>query len=155
MAKEKKSTTEVTAIGPRSKYRPEYCQKLLDYFNQPNTREVEVVIQTRGGGTLTKTETQALPPRHLSAFARGVGVSEKTLRDWAAKYPEFGQAYEWAKDMIKEQIIDCGVLGVWNAQFAKLYAVNATDMRDKTAVDVTSEGRALAPTVSVVPPKEG
>lgn len=135
-----------------SKYRPEFCQKILEYFDQPNTKEVKVVIQTRGGGTLTKTENQGVPPRQMSAFARSVGVTgHETLVRWAAKYPEFKRAYKQAKDMIREQILESGTMGHWNAQFTKLYAVNETDMRDKTAVDVTSENRALAPTITITP----
>lgn len=154
-AEEEAKKRQLSGLHP-SKYKPEYCEQIVAYFNQPSTKEVEVVIQTRGGGTLTKTETQGLPPRHMTAFARSINVTIGTLKDWATKYPEFGRAYEYAEYLIREHGIDNSLMGTWNAQSARLYLVNHTDMRDRTAVDVTSEGRALAPTVSVMPPqKEG
>jgi len=150
--KKEAAAGEPRKINVHSKYKPEYCDAIRRWFDVPHTKTVEVVIQVRDR-TIMKQELQPVAPPHMSAFARSIGTTNATLRDWAAKYPEFQVAYQDAKDMFEEHIVDGALLGQFNPQFTKFVAVNRTDMRDKTAVDVTSEGRALAPTVSVVPPE--
>ena len=137
-----------------NRYKPEYCDAVRKWFNVPHFKEVETTITTRTGNTIVKKEMQPVPPPHMGAFARSIGVSKAALDGWAQKYPEFAAAYQEAKDMLAEHLIDGGLLGTFNSHFGRFVAVNLTEMRDRTAVDVTSEGRALAPTVSVVPPSQ-
>ena len=51
------------------KYKPEFCQMLLDHSKQGLSFE---------------------------AFCAKIGVSRQTLKNWAEKYPEFGEAKEIA-----------------------------------------------------------
>lgn len=51
--------------------------------------------------------------------------------------------------LIRKHVINCTVLGVWKEQAGKFYAVNDTDMWDRTAVDLTVSCGTQAPTMNV------
>lgn len=137
------------------KYKPEYCDAIREWFNQPHYDKSVTTIIRKNGDKIERTEFVANPPPHFGAFARSIKVAQCTLRKWVDKHPEFAEAYQEAKDMLREHIVDGGLLGTFNSHFCRLVAVNDTDMRDRTAVDVTSEDRAIAPTITIVQPVAG
>ena len=56
--------------GPPSQYRPEYCQRIIDYMGKGHT---------------------------LTAFAGSIDVDKQTVYRWISKYPEFSEAADRAK----------------------------------------------------------
>lgn len=136
--------------SPNLKYKPEYCDAIRKYFNVPHFKDIETVVVRKNGDTITRQELKPVPPPHPGAFARSIGVSTRAITEWRKKYPEFSDAYDDAIEMRGEHLIDGGLVGTFNGHYCKLVTTNWTDLRDKTAVDVTSEGRAMAPTVTVV-----
>jgi hypothetical protein len=139
----------VKPAKPKRGYDPKYCRMIVEYFDQPNYEETPVKITMKSGAVIEKKERKPAPPRHLTKFARTIGFNIDTLEVWAKKYPEFGQAWLAAKEMQKEQCNECATMGLWNANYSMFYACNVTDMRDRRNVDMTSGGRALAPTVVI------
>ncbi len=135
-----------------SLYKEEYCAEIRAYFSGVHYEEREIQITMRGGNVMRKLERVPVPPPHLKAFCRQIGVRLETVERWAKDRPEtFGYALQDAKDMYEEWLKDGGLLGLYNAQVLKFVAVNDTGMRDRTAVDVTSEHRQTAPTISIRP----
>ena len=114
-------------MGAPTKYKPEYCQGIIDYFIKPLTA--------------TKLEVP-----FISASAREIGVRTETLWDWQNKNsdrykPDFSKAYTECK-YIQEEILRKGALeGKFNATFAWNTGKNICMWRDITEVkqDIKTE----------------
>ena len=132
MAKVKKKAKKKHAGGRPSKYKKEYCEMIVVYFDIEPTKEVEVVTTFKNGTTRESSEERPNHLKFLNKFARSIGVCHDTLIEWTKRHPEFSDAYTHAKELQKEHLITCGLLGLYNPAFAKFTAVNITDMRDKT-----------------------
>lgn len=126
------------AGGRPSKYKPEYCQAIIDYFTCETYRQVLVkVIENTRTGIITKEYVEKGGDlRFISAFAMKIGVSQGTLHTWAKEQPEFLEAYNAAKELQKNHMIQNGVQGNYNPAFTIFTAKNITDMRDAPAVFV-------------------
>lgn len=127
--------------GRPTKYKPEYCQKLVEYFSiEPNKRELVSVAEAygkKGNTTFTKKEWKNVPNRlpTLIKFCQSIGITQWTLLEWVDKHDEFSQAYAKAKELYKNFLIENGVLGLYNAAFTIFVAKNTTDMKDKQEVE--------------------
>ena len=119
------------AGGRPTKYKPEYCQQIIEYFSVDATREIETAYTNRKGEEWSKTELAANMLMFLSNFASKIGVCRDTLVEWCKVHPEFSAAYMRAKEMQKQHLIECGLLGLFNSKFAIFTAKNITTMRDK------------------------
>lgn len=105
-------------FGRPSNYRPEYCQAIVEYFSIPVSWEKHVT---------EKGAAQILPMNKLPTFERwaaDMGVGEKTLHDWCAKYPEFAEAYASAKSLQKAFLMELGAAGVGNHTLALMLRTN-------------------------------
>jgi hypothetical protein len=117
-------------IGAPTKYKSEYCQQIIDYFNQPLTHTEEEVWTTKGGTQIVKKKEVPNELLFLEDFAWDIGRHDiHTLERWAKKYPEFGTAYAHAKLLQKRQLVSNCVSGRWNSNFGIFTATNMTDMR--------------------------
>ncbi|MDD5010502.1 MAG: terminase small subunit [Phycisphaerae bacterium] len=130
MAKKKKH-----AGGRPTKYKPEYCEDIVKYFDIEYTKEVEVCFTYKNGDTKETTELRAENLQFLSGFARSIGVCRDTLDEWCKVYPEFSDAYKKAKELQREHLITCGLQGLFPAAAFIFTAKNLTDMRDKTEIE--------------------
>lgn len=113
--KRKKAIPTPNPVGRPTKYKPEYCQVIIDYFDIP----------------ATDSEGNANNPRFLSAFARSIGVNHDTLHEWCSVYPEFSEAYTEAKRLQGEHIIVNALQNRYNSSFAWRTMMNIQDWRDK------------------------
>ena len=116
--------------GRPTKYKPEYCQEIIEFFSIPPSREVEVVQYDKSGNDHVTYQTKANPIPFFAAFARKIGVNDDTIVEWEKVHPEFSAAYKKAKELQKEFLIENGLAGLYNATFAIFTAKNITDMRD-------------------------
>lgn len=117
--------------GQPTKYKPEYCQQLIDYFSiEPLEiiREQEIT-GTEGGKYVSRRLPQRFP--WFEGFARKIGVHRNTLKNWCAEYPEFAEAYETAKDLQREFLVDIGLSGATSASFAIFTMKNVCGWRDE------------------------
>jgi len=134
--------------GPKgpSKYRPELCDELLEFFDIPHSRVIKTV--TTGKGDFGKVEEKEvandLP--HFVTFAQKIGVSVETLNAWTKTYPEFSEAYSKAK-LINERMLASNALkGLYNATFAIFMAKNKFGWRDEQHI----KGEGVAPQIVIV-----
>jgi hypothetical protein len=133
----KKTTKKAPAkkVGRPTKYKKEYCQKIIEYFNVPAYKEV---IEQKMSASGAVEDIRVIKPndlRTLEGFAVHIcGVCMDTLKEWRDTHPEFSSAYKKAKDMQKNMIASHAMSGGYNASFAKFMLVNNHDMKDKSEV---------------------
>lgn len=106
-------------IGRPTKYKPEYCNQLIDFFNKP-------IVDSTGSPH---------DPIFLSAFGRSIGVCHDTLIEWTNVYPAFSEAYREAKHLQMEMIATNAVQDRYNGSFAWRMVQNLCGWRDKQDID--------------------
>lgn len=129
-------------LGRPPKYRPEYAQQLIDFFENAPVDEYEDVV-VDGVKTRVLVRKGFFPT--LARFAVSCGVCQITLRNWAeAKdmddvtplYPEFFTAYRQAQAMQEVVLAEGYTSGQWaNASFGALIAKNLTTWKDKQELE--------------------
>lgn len=153
MKKEKKKN------GRPTKYKPEYCQQMIDYFSIAHTRiDVIETISKSGASQSEKTSKRAskevttrekvqantLPT--FNKFAMMIRVDNDTLTEWKKVHPNFSLAYKECKALAENMLCHNALNGFYNPAFAIFYAKNNTSMRndplpedDDCSVEFTSE----------------
>lgn len=142
------------AGGRPSAYKPEYAEQMIAFFTKDEFTKRVVKAESTFGKNGHKTEYQMLPENlpTFQGFAKGIGVSYMTLRNWAEekledgeshKHPEFFEAYARAQDMQHEMLVTLGLNGMYNPLFARFIAQNYTELREKQAIDHTTQGKAM------------
>ena len=123
-------------VGRPTKYKPEYCQKLIDYFNQPLTVKKTVVNKQ---GDLVEIDAPNNYPMFCK-FAFDMNIDVATIRHWGhavdehgnPKHPEFHAAYKQAKCLQEYMLVNSGLQGIYDKTFAIFTAKNVIGYRDKT-----------------------
>lgn len=79
----------------------------------------------------------------VESFANHLGVTKKTLYNWAEIHPEFLHSLEKIMSLQAERLIDDGIYGgkEVNATIVKLLLQNNHGMRERT--DITSDDEKL------------
>ncbi len=123
-----------------SKYKPEYCEMLIDYFNQPSTK-VEYK-ETYYKGELNSRTPIVMPAEYptFELFAAKLGVSVRTLKNWCEEDPRFADCYARAKEIQYGKLTSLAVMGIYNPVYAKFEAVNNHDKQDKSEVEQKVSG---------------
>jgi len=129
------------AEGAPSKYKPEYCQALVDHFEAEPYTERELT-RTRGQGeskTVEVYDVKLIPNRvpSLTKFAKINNICWQSVHNWidpkhGSYHAEFLDAYTHARALRANMLVDMGMSGVSPPASFKFVAVNLTDMRDKT-----------------------
>ena len=134
--------------GRPTKYKPEYCQKLLEFFDKPRFKRILVKKGVKSKGTKDEYQLVANELPTFERFAHEIGVHYDTLREWVKVHPEFSEAWKRAKAIQKDFLIQNGLLGLYNSTFAIFTAKNITDMKDKVEMEGSVEHRV----VTILPP---
>lgn len=127
--------------GRPTKYKPEYCEAIINFFSiEPSRKEVTAEIKgygKTGNQNFEKTEYKIIANRlpTFEKFAREIGVNGDTIVEWAKVHPEFSAAYNTAKELQKEFLVDNGLAGLYPPASFIFTAKNITDMRDKQEVE--------------------
>lgn len=95
------------------KYKPEYAEKLIKYFE----------------------EHEGFPTLELFAGLE-IGVSINTVTNWANAHPEFGEAVQRAKTIQLGRMHEGTMMKRYDATYARFLAVNNHGMSDKSQVDI-------------------
>ncbi len=129
-----------TGPGRPAKYRAEYDEQIIEFFNVQATRQVEVL----GPGGTTKIQIVANKPPTLVSFAQGIGVSVDTVNRWATetddagrpRYPGFAEAYARAKQLLEDMLITGAILGVYEPRVTQFTLKNWYGWKDQPERDV-------------------
>jgi len=104
MSEEKSSKPE----GRPSKYKPEYCQQLIEFF--------------------TVTGDAPDCPMFID-FAMKIDVCDDTLTNWKNEYPEFFAAYRRARKLQESTIARNALKNKYNASFSQFMLTCNHDWR--------------------------
>lgn len=120
------------------KYKEEYADMLIEFFNKPNTT-IEYAETLNSKGEVIKRVPVVMPAEYptFEAFAAKIGVTTDTLLNWCDQSHRFRHYYARAKEMQKAKLIANTLRGFYNPLFAKFEAVNNHDMSDKTNSDTS------------------
>lgn len=105
-------------VGPPIKYNSEVPKKLIEFFSR------DLFIEING-----KTMPNKLPT--IEKFCCDIDIVTSTFYEWCKKYPELSSAFNMAKQLQKDQLMQLALIGFYKEGFAKFVAVNITDMRDR------------------------
>ena len=103
-------------IGRPTKYRPEFCQQIIEFFTlDPYT----LFLDEKGNPT-------GLPPKFptFERFAYSIGIVKQTLYDWSKKHAEFMDAIKKAKELQKTFLIESSMAGIYDTAFSIFAAKN-------------------------------
>ena len=95
-----------------NKYQPTYVEGIRRYFF-----DYELDKENKG-----------IP--QMSAYARKLGVTVRTLENWAKKHKAFGEAYEACLDKQQELLINGGLVGSFNPKIVQ-FLLEARSQREK------------------------
>ena len=123
-------TTKTKKIGRPTDYKPEYCDKIVEYFTQEPYREVIETYYYKNGESKDSVKLIANDLKFISGFAREIGVTTTTIHRWKEKYEEFSDALKKAKEIQQEHLVINGLQGNYQTAFAIFTAKNITDWRD-------------------------
>lgn len=135
------------AGGRPSKYRKEYAQMMIDFFNRP-------VFERSKSGKAVPT----LFPT-LERFAFSIGVWKDLINDWAhvkdsngeLKNPEFHRAYKICKDLQAAYLQEGCLAGTHDKTFGIFTAKNVLGWRDKIDHGLEGpDGQPLPPNVITI-----
>jgi hypothetical protein len=115
--------------GRPTKYTEEMPGKMIAFFNRDC-----VTYDQRGNKKVVKFPT-------FERFAFDNDVHHETLLEWSRKHPAFSEAYKKCKEFQKDLLVEGGLGGHYNNQFAIFLAKNVTDLRDKVEHDLSSEAK--------------
>jgi hypothetical protein len=118
-----------------TKYKKQYCKKMLDFFSIEHTREIEQTFTNKKGETFTTYKEVANQLPTFERFAAMVGVCRDTLDEWKKQHKEFSDTYKKCKDFQKDMLNDLAMRGFYNPTYTIFVAKNITDMTDKQIVD--------------------
>lgn len=123
--------------GAPSKYKKEYCEQIIEFFDIDPYREIE----------LDKGRVQRIANKlpTFERFASNIGVVVNTLRNWADEFPEFLKAYNECEQLQKEILVQNGLIGGYQNNFAVFVAQNFTDMKVKQEIDNKSSDGSMSP----------
>ena len=149
--KDKDITIERDVGGRPTKYKPEYCQQIIDYFDkipQYTTYKESYYAD----GTLKSKEPIILPEQFptFQGFAHSIDVNMSQLTRWQEEHQDFCTAYAHAKSL-QERIWAVNAMGnLYNSQFAQFFGKNCLGYKDKQEVDIGNSGNAFEVNIKVV-----
>lgn len=144
--------------GRPPKYKEEYCQMLIDFFDVEPYEDVELPHYKDGQRTWSDFKRVANDLPTLSAFAKKIGVGVSTVYDWinekhASYQQEFSETYtRKCKDLQKWMVVQNGLQGTYNPTFAKFVMMNISDWRDRN--DTTTDDKPIEQIVMYYPTKK-
>lgn len=140
MAKKAKTTKEKRPIGRPTKYKPEFCEEIIKYFDQPLYIYEEEERMSASGAVKIVSVKRANDMPTFEGFAVDVCKCDPDkLSIWAKKHEDFRGAMKKAKGLQKKFLFNHTINGNYNASFAKFFAINCLDMVDRSEVKSENE----------------
>lgn len=136
----KKKETIKRPVGRPSKYKPEYCENIIEYFTRPLIKNVVTKTITKGDGSEEVVEEiKGVAPATIFGFAASIDVSIDTINEWTRVHPEFSDAVSKAKAIQANHLITNASEGLVPNSFAIFMMKNITNWVDKveSKVDAT------------------
>ncbi len=134
----------MSKVGRKTKYKGEFCNKLIEFFDVEPYVDVKIPHYEKTGKKDKKGkrvvvwyDIKRMPNKlpTLRDFAKSIKVHISNVYEWlneksSAFQPEFRDAYICAKEIRKWFLIQNGLQGFYPPLSYKFTAINITDMRD-------------------------
>ena len=128
--------SEEYAGGRPSKYKEEYCEKILEYFKK-TPYKTEYKEEYFADGSL-KSKVPIITATEFptfQGFADEIEVHIDTLNEWCKVHEEFSEAYMRAKQLQEKIWLVNSMQNLYNAQFAQFFGKNCLGYRDKQEIE--------------------
>lgn len=124
------------AGGRPTKYKPEFCEAIIEFFDiEPYKEVVKKRFTRKDGEVIEEMGLQANDPVFFEDFAYSVGVSMESVVAWTKIYPEFLTAYLHAKHLQLKHFAINGNQQTFNSYFAIFTVKNISHWRDKIDIE--------------------
>ena len=121
-------------MGRPTKYTEDFHKQLIEYFARPLYEvKYETVMSKMGPVEIPVEKPTEFPS--IEGFCSDHFINKSTFHEWVKKYPEFSNAYGYAKMRQKKHLVEHGLQGNYNSAFAKFLAINCTDLVDKVVTE--------------------
>ena len=112
----------------KTKYRRKYAQMLIDYF----TKYLD--MQELQSEAEKEQKKKKLPKGYptFTKFARSLGVTARTLRNWRDENPEFAEAMEFASEIQDDILDERGLIGIYDGRTAMKIRELKRNARDRS-----------------------
>ena len=127
------------ASGRLTDYNPKYCKMLIEYFDINPYKRIKLKYYYKNGESKDIIKDIPVDLPTFEGFCSKIGICKQTLHNWKNRYPLFLDAYERAKMLQKNILIQNGLANRYNCLFAKFVAINATDMVEKQNIEYSGE----------------
>lgn len=130
----------MSKAGRPTKYKKEYCDNLIKYFDVPPQSCMYKEEYFQNGQLKSKTPiiiAEEFPT--FQGYANEIGVNIDTLHEWKDKHKEFSEAYTRAKELQEKIWLINGMSGLYNAQFAQFFGKNCLGYKDKQEIEESGD----------------
>lgn len=139
MANYKKKPNGKNDTGRPSKYKKEYVQQLIDYFDIPAYEKHLIEKETQKGNIINIETERANDLKFIEGFCKEIGIHKDTFHEWRKAHKDFSDAYKRIKALQRDMLVTNGLRGNYNASFAIFTAKNILGWRDNKGI--TFNGR--------------
>lgn len=134
------------AVGRPTLYSDDMIPQMLAYFNIETERTEEVMVPDKNGVAVPVLETVVNKYPTLERFAAKIGVTRKTLHEWATdtyedgslKRPEFSYTYARAKDLSTALLIEGGLAGNYESRVVVFALKNLSGWKEQIEATIES-----------------
>lgn len=138
--REKKLNVQRRSVGRPTKYREEYCEKIIQFFNRPKTKILTTVTTGKNDYEKVEEKEVAAPLPTLSGFALSINVNMDTLNQWCKVHPEFSESYKQAKELEAEFVVENAMRNLYAQPFSIFYMKNCHGWKDKQELTGADSG---------------
>lgn len=133
-------------VGCPSKYSPEYCQEIIEYFSVPLFK-----VKQYGPAELNVFPT-------IERYAASVRcVTRQTLINWTKEHKEFLEAFNRAKELQQALAVEGGISRAYDSGFTRFLLNSISDTYKEKAVEVelSKDAQNMVRLGYALPKKEG
>ena len=129
------------AGGRPTKYKPEYCDMIVDYFRREPVTVLYKKEYNRDGSLKCETPiTTATEFPTFQGFADSIDVNDDTLVEWAKVYDGFSASYARAKQLQHQIWLINSMDNRYNSQFAQFFGANCLGYKNKSEITGANGG---------------
>lgn len=116
--------------GAPSSFRPEYCQRVIEYFTRENRRKEiirEHVTYDKEGNIKSKSVEYAYFANDLptwAGFAAELKTTQEVVRQWESVYPAFAWNCHRARELQHNMLVQNAMTRDYDGRFAAFIAMN-------------------------------
>jgi len=127
--------------GRPTRYKKEYCQQLIDFFNVDTVERYEPPYAD-------KVQFITNPPPMFQRFALKIGVHIDTLHEWRKRHVKFSEAYNTAKKIQEAMIAENALTNKYNPGFSKFMLAANHGWVEKQEIDVKGDMKHIVEVVN-------